>query len=242
MSQAVLSAHKDTTLVSRDQLRNIPMPVATETFKPVPHIELVETMELALSKRNITIEREQYAIRADGSRLFGTFDLSLNGVPDTCAAMGFRQANDRSMALQIVAGLRVFVCDNLALNGDFVAMDRRHTSGLNLVQELNLAVAKFEEHYANLKIEVNNLQARELGDLEAKAMIHDIFVKKILPVRLFNDVSHEYFEPRHLEFQPRNAWSLHNAFTEAMKSMPLTTRLISTQQIGREFGLVVQAA
>ncbi len=239
---AVLSAHTDTTLVSRDQLRAIPAPVATETFKPIPHIELIETLEKGFNARDIQIVDEQFAIRADGSRLFGTFDLSLNGIKDSRAAFGFRQANDRSMALQGVAGLRVFVCDNLCLNGEFIAISRRHTSGLNLIQEVTLCVAKFEEHYATLKTEVENLKNREIGDTEAKSIIHDIFVKKVLPVRLFPDVSSAYFNPPHTEFQPRTAWSLHNAFTEAVKVMPLTTRLIATQQVGREFGLVAKAA
>ena len=238
---ATLVSHKSTTLVSRDQLRTIPQPVSTATFKPVPHIELVETMEKVLNQRNINVQGEQFAIRADGSRLFGTFDLSLNGVPDSCAALGFRQANDRSMALQMVAGLRVFVCDNLCLNGDFVALERRHTSGLNLIEELTVAVDKFEEHYVTLKTEVANLKQKELTDGEAKTIIHDIFVKDVLPVRLFPVVSKEYFNPRHSEFAPRTAWSLHNSFTEAVKSMPLTTRLVATSHVGREFGLVAKA-
>jgi hypothetical protein len=243
MSNGAILSHATTSLVTRDQLRAIPAPVATETFKPVPHIELIETLEIILKVRGILIRRkedgslsEQFAIRADGSRLFGTMDLTLNGVPDTCAALGFRQANDRSMALQMVAGLRVFVCDNLCLNGDFVALERRHTSGLNLIDELTLAVAKFELHYVSLKTEVENLKAKELTDVEAKATIHDIFMSGVLPVRLFPVVSKEYFEPRHAEFEPRNLWSLHNAITEAVKPMPLTTRLIATQQVGKLFG------
>lgn len=241
-SAARLISMVDTSLVTRAQLRAIPAPVATDTFKPVPHIELVETLEKGFNARGISIVEEQFAIRADGSRLFGTFDLSLNGVPGSHAAFGFRQANDRSMALQGVAGLRVTVCDNLCLNGEFIAISRRHTSGLNLIQEVTLCVAKFEEHYVTLKTEVENLKNREIGDQEAKAFIHDIFVKKLLPVRLFPDVSKAYFTPPHTEFEPRTAWSLHNAFTEAVKVMPLTTRLIATQQVGREFGLVAKAA
>lgn len=238
-------SYSSSQLVTRDQLRAIPAPIATETFKPVPHIELIETLEAALAVRNVTIQREQFAIRADGSRLFGTLDLSLNGVPDTCAALGFRQANDRSMALQMVAGLRVFVCDNLCLNGDFVALERRHTSGLNLIQELTLAVTKFEAHYVTLKTEVENLKAKTLTDTDAKVTIHDIFMSKtlkgVLPIRLLPSVSQEYFTPRHAEFEPRNMWSLHNSFTEAVKPMPLTTRLIATQRVGKLFGLQAQA-
>lgn len=242
MSSTLLSNGRDSQLVTRDQLRAIVLPNATSTFKPVAHIELLETLEIVLGKRNIKIEREQLALRGDGSRLFGTLDLSLNGMSDAHASMGFRQANDRSMALQMVAGLRVTVCDNLCLHGEFVALTRRHTSGLDLVQELTVAVNKFEAHYAVLKTEVQILKDRELSDNEAKGLIHDIFIKKILSPRMFVDVSKEYFTPRHPEFAPRTAWSLHNAFTEAVKPMPLPARMVAISQVGREFGLVANAA
>jgi len=237
---STLMSHVDTSLVTRKQLANIAPVIATPTFRPVPHIELVETLESILKKRSINIVKEQFAIGGNGNRLFGTFDLDVNGVPDSCASMGLRTANDKSMSIQIIAGLRVFVCDNMVLNGDFIALKRRHTSGLNLADELFGAVDKYEEHYATLKGEVENLKAHNLTDLEAKAMIEDVFMERKMPLRLLPDVHRNYFNPPHAEFEPRTAWSLHNAFTEVAKVMPLTTRMDATQAVGRFFGLMVK--
>ena len=239
---ATLMAHTDTNLVTRAQLAALPAVIGTDSFKPVAHIELIETLEKALKRRDINIDREQFAIRADGSRLFGTLDLNLNGIKGSCASLGIRTANDKSMSIQMIAGMRIFVCDNMAFNGDMIALKRRHTSGLNLFDELEDAVAKYERHYGNLKLEVENLKARSLTDDQAKVMIYDIFAQKAMPNRYFGEVGGEYFNPtpRHEEFAPRNAWSLHNAFTEVAKQMPLTTRIDATQEVGRYFGLVGQ--
>ena len=38
-----------------------------------------------------------------------------------------------------------------------------------------------------------------------------------MPNRTIPEVLKEWREPRHEEFQPRNIWSLFNAFTEALK-------------------------
>jgi hypothetical protein len=51
------------------------------------------------------------------------------------------------------------------------------------------------------------------------------------------EVSRSYFAPTLPEFEPRNAWSLHNAFTGIAKEMPLTTRLPATQELGKLFGM-----
>ena len=39
----------------------------------------------------------------------------------------------------------------------------------------------------------------------------------VVPNRTIPEVLKEWREPRHEEFQPRNIWSLFNAFTEALK-------------------------
>jgi len=239
-TQAVLSAHTDTNLVTRAELRALPPVEGTDTFKPVAHIELIETLEKALNRRNINIEHELFAIRADGSRLFGTLDLNLNGIVGSCASLGIRTANDKSMSIQMIAGMRIFVCDNMCFNGDMVCVKRRHTSGLDLIEELDAAVIKYEQHYVNLKLEVDNLKNRQLTDAEAKVMIYDVFAREAMPMRFFRAVGSEYFNPRHAEFEPRCAWSLHNSFTEVAKQMPLTTRIDATQEIGKYFGLVGQ--
>jgi hypothetical protein len=44
MQHGKLLSHADTDLVTRDQLRALSTPEPTATFRPVPHIELVDTL------------------------------------------------------------------------------------------------------------------------------------------------------------------------------------------------------
>lgn len=240
-NSSFLSAHKNTNLVTREQLAALPVVIGTDSFKPVAHIELVESLERVLNERDIVIVREQYAMGKDGLRLFGTLDLTLNGISGTCASLGLRTANNRTMALQMIAGLRVFVCDNMAFSGDTIIMKRRHTSGLNLMQELFRSMDEYEKHYRKLKSEVESLKGYGMSDVAAKVMIHDVFAKQVMPVRLMPSVSNEYFaeNQRHEDFAPRTAWSLLNAFTEVAKAMPLTTRIKASQLVGKAFGKLV---
>lgn len=243
---ATLISHVDTTLVTRKQLASLLPVVPTETFKPVSHIELIETLEKTLKRRGVRINREEFALRHDGSRLFGVFDLDYEGVSGSCASMGLRTANDKSMSIQICAGLRVFVCDNMCFNSDMVALKRKHTSGLNLFQELEEAVNKYERHFFKLKYEVENLKGRTISDDQAKAMIYDVVFKhKAISPRFGEAVGDEYFNPRHAAFTPRTAWSLHNAFTEVVKQIKakegasaLNLQMEASQEIGKYFGLV----
>lgn len=245
-TKAVLSAHTDTNLVTRETLRALPAVIGTDSFKPVAHIELVETFENEFNRRDIQIIREQFAISKNGMKLFGTFDLTLNGVEGMAAALGFRTANNREMALQGVAGMRVFVCDNMSFSGETIVLRRRHTSGLNLLDEVVEALNQYEIHYRKLKIEIGDLRGYVMNDNAAKIMMHDIFAKQVMPVRYMPEVSQTYFgkfvtsdEPKYAAFSDRSAWSLLNSFTEVAKLMPLTTRMDATQKIGGIFGKLV---
>src|SRR5436305_1172204 len=109
--------------------------------------------------------------------------------PDGRAALGLRTANNKTMTIQLCAGLAVFVCDNLAFRGDMIALRRKHTSGLNLRAELAGAVLRFQEHFGRLSGEVELLKGRMLPDIQAKALIHDAFAEGLMPVRFLPEVS-----------------------------------------------------
>ena len=237
MDNGQLLSHVDTDLVTREQLALVPVPPATATWRPIPHIELIDTLQRVLNQNQITIREEKFALRHDGSTLFGVLQLGYADTHDGQAALGIRTSNDKSMSIQVCAGLSVFVCDNLVFRGDLIALNRKHTSGLNLRTELATAVLRFQDHFGRLTGEVEMLKRHALDDIRAKALIHDVFARGLMPLRFLPDVSRAYFEPQVEDFAPRNAWSLHNAFTASAKEMPISTRLPATQAIGRLFGM-----
>ena len=103
---AKLIAHRGAEIVTREQLANYPTPPATETFKPVSHAQLVQTLIQIMQDRGLHIVREQFAVQ--NQKLFGTFDLEWQKMEEYGAAVGFRHANDQSMPIQIAVGARVF--------------------------------------------------------------------------------------------------------------------------------------
>ena len=66
---STLIAHCGTTKISRDELRTIPAPLATATFKPIPHHELVDALIETLGFRKIGVVKDEYAASADGMKL-----------------------------------------------------------------------------------------------------------------------------------------------------------------------------
>ncbi len=244
MSEATLNLHSGGELVTRELLKTIPVPPATDTWKPIPHYDLVQAIDRQLAVRDIRIVKEEFALAHDNLRLFGVLELLVPGLnggsgQDYAFAMGVRTANDRSFATQLAVGARVFVCSNLAFSGDLVAMNRKHTAKFDLNADISRAVDRFQAHLATFGGKLEGLKHRNLRDWEAKELIFDAFSQDIVPIRLFSAVSEMYFRPQ--ENMPdvvhRTAWGLHNAFTRAVKQLAPASAFQATAQLGKLFAL-----
>jgi hypothetical protein len=178
------------------------------------------------------------AVQCHGQLLFGVFDLNMIGpAGDFRGAFGFRTSNNKSLAIRAVAGLRVFVCDNLALTGDEQVLRRTHTSKLDIGREAAAAVERFTQRYAQVADQVQAQKECTITDGEAKQLVYDAFTKKLLPLRLLPTVHKEYFDPSFTEFRdgPHSLWRLNNSFTFAAKELADGRRHVALNGLGRYF-------
>lgn len=235
--------HANSTLVTREQLKYLAPPPATATWKPIAHYDLVQAIDRQLAVRDLRIVNEEFAVQRDGLRLFGVLELEVPGAEPSEQyrfAMGIRTANDRTEALSIVAGAKVFVCDNLALSGDLIAIRRKHTAGFDLNADISRAIDRYQRYLQVFHRKLGELTYHALDDAEAKVVIFEAFAMEILPVRFFPAVAHTYFHPEAAmtDVVPRTRWGLHNAFTRAIRQMAPAPAFQATTRLGKFFGLV----
>jgi hypothetical protein len=247
---STLTAHCGGTYRTRTDLAALPTPAGTDTWKPVPHFDLVSSLIDDLGRRGIAVAREQYAtVGRDGARLFGVMDLRIDGVdtPDLSTSLGLRGANDRSMAIQVIAAARVFVCDNLAFSGSdgAVVLKKKHTSRLDLANVVPPAIESYLEKAGAFRLDIDRMRDFALTDDRAKAVIYEAFTRHhaVLPLRLLPRVHAFYFDDdeQRAKFEDRSLWSLNNAFTEAVKGLREIPQQRHGVAIGRYFGRVLHA-
>jgi hypothetical protein len=61
-------------------------------------------------------------------------------------------------------------------------------------------------------------------------LIYDIFKQRIVPLKLFHPVSHDWDVTEH-----RTGWSLHNAVTAHIKKLPPAPAFKATARLGKFF-------
>jgi hypothetical protein len=219
--------------ITRADLAAIPTPPATATHRPISHAAIVAALIETLAFRHIAVARDEYAVSADGMKMFGVLDLEA-GMPGVRFSIGIRNANDKTMRLAMTVGYRVMVCDNMAFVGDFMPVLHKHSKNLDLVELVSIGVDKIQRNFDPLKRQIEDWQTRTLPDDRAKLILYAAFVEGQLaaPRLLLPAVHKNYFHPEHEAFQPRTLWSLSNAFTSAFKELKPTRQFQATAKLG----------
>jgi hypothetical protein len=224
--------------VTREELKLLrdPKPLGRR-HGPVPHATVVEAIRGEAERRGLRIRREEYALGRGGATLFGIMDFEREW-SEGVFALGFRASQDQSLALRAVAGLRVLVCDNLALSGSVVAFRHRHTTRLDLGETIAHGFDRYETHAAALAATIDRLRTIEIDGTAAKEVIYDAVVEGVIPLRLLSTIHSLYFDPcdERPDCAPRTLWGLHNAFTRAFKGFGPERFWRAQAGLGRLFG------
>jgi hypothetical protein len=243
MSEATLIAHNPKfrcEIATREQLAQYATPTGTSTWRPIPHAELVGTIHDQLRGFGITVKREQYAVGKGGLALFGVMELlGFRNRDDRGVALGLRHANDKDMSVRIVGGTRVFVCDNLALSGEHVAL-KKHSRLLQLAGVIREGLGRFLDRYRIFDAKIEQAENTVMSDDAAKVKLFDLRYSGVLPVSIFDDAASNYFRASDLGYEdskPRTSWGLHNACTRAVKALTPMSQFNVLNGLGRAFAL-----
>jgi hypothetical protein len=194
-------------------------PPPTESYVPVPYGRLLEEVKLQLPRFGLTVSSEQYGLAREGRQMFGVLSCR-NGRPDQdyCLAIGLRSSYDRTLSVGLVAGSRVFCCDNLAFSGD-VSVARKHTVHVlrDLPDMVYRMLSQICDERGRIAHEIGAMKDHELSTVEADHLIVEAVRRRAITPSRLPRVLREWESPTHSEFSPRTAWSLFNAVTEVLK-------------------------
>ncbi|MBP5638291.1 MAG: hypothetical protein J6X55_02360 [Victivallales bacterium] len=74
--------------VDRETLALVPTPEPTQTWRPVPHIAVVDAVESAISRRGMLIESERFGLARDQKKMFGVITLANRSIPEWTRCVG----------------------------------------------------------------------------------------------------------------------------------------------------------
>ena len=220
MSAQLIQSHGQAALL--EDLRAVPVPAATQTYRPVPYADVIEMVE---QQAQTVLDREivsrHFGLSRKGVQMFAilTFDM---GHEKTGLSIGLRQSYDKSVSLGLCCGARVFVCDNLMFSGSTVRVVRKNT--LHVWDDFRMLVDDGLEHaardYRNIIGDAAVLKAVPMPERAGAEIIGLAQYQGVLRPQQASVAFQDWRKARYPAFKKRNLWSLYNCFTQALKRTP----------------------
>ena len=117
--------------VDRSEVALVQTPRGTSSWKPVPHIEVIDAVTEVVKAHHWEITEEQFGLAREGQKLFGVMKINKTSCSEWTRCIGLRNSHDKSFSVGLSAGINVLVCSNMAFGGSTV-IKRRHTSRIEL--------------------------------------------------------------------------------------------------------------
>ena len=214
-----LILHCGAQLVEKDseELCREPIPMG-DRHHPIPHIELIEYIQVAAKERGLNIVQEAYGATELGAKAFGIMELETEA-QDYSKMLGFRASYNQTLGALISTGMQVTVCDNLMMTGE-KSVKARLTKNIRdrLVVGINRTMDSLYKQSQNLPEKIERYKATKITEGEAFETIGRLVYDGVIPQTQFKKVVNEYKVPLHPEFgESENVWRLHNAVTEQFK-------------------------
>lgn len=227
---------------SREELAVLELPVQeTETYVPVPHIELLDMVTTRAAQHNLTITGEQHCITPDGGSYFGILQVTgglISADMGYSFMIGIRNNLKKLFRAMLLSGNRVFICSNGCFSGE-IEVGHKHTKNIRrelpgMVDEAlsrvidveALQVARYEAYKESL-----------MTTAEADHMIMEMLRREHVNVTRIAPISKEWETPSY-DHGEKSAWRLLQAVTESMKGAPVhdvPKRTIGAQEVLDEF-------
>jgi hypothetical protein len=173
------------------------------------------------------IEASEFAVSPDGMKMFGLLEINAE-YEGVRFAIGCRNSNDKSMRIGLVAGYRVFVCDNMSLSGDFNPLHAKHTKHFDLIEAVSMGVDRLHRGWEPLKQLIDFKRKTILQPDEARVLIYKAFAQHKLPVSLFKAVSGSYED-----HDDDSLWGIEQHFTDAFKSLNPLAQFKATAKLNK---------
>jgi hypothetical protein len=212
-------------MITKEELYRFSVPIATSSYTPVSHKNVIEHLYEQLDKHHMVVSKEQFNVRRYGQQLIGLMDIQYSSDRELGMRLAFRNSYDKSMSVAFVAGAQAWICGNGMINGEFNFM-RKHTG--SVIHELDIKITdtinQLDAHFLRMVGHANIMKGITIEPRTSAELAGRLFIEKdIITSQQLNIVKKEILKPSYEDFADPTLWSFYNHTTEALKKSHPTT-------------------
>ncbi len=239
--ESKLMLHRGGKVATRDEVFGIQAPPATDTWHPVSHGIVLAKVEETLGAAGYIIVRQQLGLSHGGDRFFGVLDLESAILDGIRLALGLRNSIDKSFPYGLAGGTRTFICDNLALTGDWDALtiSRKHTrfGEQRFAEAISHGINQLGQYRDHENRRITVMRETAITDQAAESFILRAYEAELLSHRVLKDVIHCWRSPGY-DWGGPTLWALYNAMNTPLQRKAVTNPQMFSYQTQKLMELV----
>lgn len=200
-------------------LYQVRVPVATDSYAPVSHRNVVEAVKEQLDIHNLKASNSWYHTARDGQQLIGYMDIKRPGYEELGLRLAFRNSYDKSMSVAFVAGAMAWICSNGMISGEMRYV-RKHTG--SVIQEMNEKIThsinELDAHFDRMVKHSERMKEIEIDPRVSAELAGRLFIEQdLISSQQLNIVKRELIKPSYKAFEDNNLWSFYNHVTNSLR-------------------------
>lgn len=111
---------------TKETLIHAAIPIASRTYKPVSHSQLIDLTLEGIEKAGFTLDKELYTSAREGMVANGRYTIKNVADSEMQLQLGFQNSYNKSLSLKYAIGTQILICKNGCVSGDFGAFKKKH--------------------------------------------------------------------------------------------------------------------
>lgn len=205
---------------SEAELRRIPLPEETATYKPVSHGELIDVTMDALSKAGFQLSSATYESAREGMIANARYVIKNVSDEEMALMVAWQNSYNKQISLKFAIGTHVFVCANGCVFGDFGSFKKKHTGEVQTFTPAAIYgyIGDAEEAFLNMAIQRDGMKEVILSDREIAEILGRLVVERgAMESSQLNIVRNQLVHPSFQYGPPNSVWQLYQTVTYALR-------------------------
>jgi hypothetical protein len=212
----------ETYNTTKDILTHTAVPMATRTYKPVSHTQLMDLTLESIHSAGFTLDKEMYTSARDGKVANGKFTIQNVADKEMQLQIGWQNSYDKSLSLKFAIGTKIFICSNGCVSGDYGAFKKKHQGEIQTFTPTAITdyIKDAGEAFRRMQDEREFMKTIELDRKTQAQLIGRMIVEKqFIESTQLNLIRAELDKPTHSYGAPNSLWELYQFTTFSMKEV-----------------------
>jgi hypothetical protein len=228
----------------KEMLIDTPVPVQTNSYKPVSHGQLIDLTLESLDKCGFVLTRELYSSARDGQQANGKYHLAYGNDPDMGLMIAWQNSYDKKLSLKFAVGTHVFICENGMVVGDMGTLNMKHVGQIQQITPIGLreAVCRAGDKFDHMILQKERMKEIEVSKrVQAELLGRMLIEDAIITSTQLNIIRDEIKKPTFDYQAPGSVYEFYNHITHAQKTCTpahwMDKQMKSHAFITNEFGI-----